>query len=295
MSAIEIIDRMRSAYVSARTYSDRGIASSGRLKVTFETRFVRGSQIRFAFGNMVIWSDGEHTYTHWPEAARIGQPEIIDDGRHIGLPFKAAAGVSLRAASTVPPLLLPVSIGLAPIGELKHEGDEYIGNHLCARIDEQHSSAHSTKLWVDRDTYLLRRIITFRGLEVETTTSYEPSVEPIDLGSIERPDVEKTRPQPRKPIPWTGVSIEMDSRRINRIEPSSPATRSSLAIGDEVEAVNGHRMNGMIDFLDAVREVNIGEQVALTVRRGGNTQAVLVQVEAAPSFVTASPSTRLVE
>lgn len=306
MSAIEIIARMRSAYATVKTYADRGTASSsfGRQRVTFQTWFIRGSQLRFQFGKehnaMVIWSDGEHTYTHWPAAARIGHPEIIDDGRDIGHPFKAAAGVSLYAASTVPPLLLPVSIGpvfatLGRIGELNHDGDEYIGSHLCAQIDEQHSSGHSTKLWVDRDTYLLRRIMTFRGLELETTASYEPSVDPIDIRSIERPDVEKTRPQPRKPIPWTGIGIELDSRRINRIEPGSPATRASLAIGDEVEAVNGHRTNGMIDFLDAVREVDIGEQVALTVRRGGNTQAIFVQVEAAPSLVTASPSSPLVE
>jgi hypothetical protein len=203
-------------------------------------------------------------------------------------------------ASTVPALLLPVSVDatfstLAGISELNHDGDEYIGRNLCARIDAHRARGATTTLWVERETCLLRRILTHRASGLGTTISYEPSLHPIDVGNIDPPDVEKTRPQPRKARPWTGIGFENVSRRVDRMEPGSPATRSSLAIGDEVESLNGRPIHRLTDFLDVLREVNVGEQVTLTIRRGGNTQEILMQVEAAPSRVTSSPSSPLVE
>lgn len=317
MTATELIARMRALYASVHTYADRGTAISlvGR-PITFQTSFTRGQRLRFEFSkdhestaiwsvskghdSTVIWSDGEHTYTHWPLAARIGEPEIIDDGRDIGGAIAAAAFVSSLTASTVPALLLPVSVGttfstLAGISELHHDGDEYIGRNLCARIDAQRTGGATMRLWVERETCLLRRIVTDRASGPGTTISYEPSLHPIDVGNIERPDVEKTRPQPRKPCPWTGIGFENVSTRVDQVEPGSPATRSSLATGDEVEAVNGRPTNRLTDFFDVLLEVNIGEQVTLTIRRGGETQEILMQVEAAPSRVTSSPSSPLVE
>jgi membrane-associated protease RseP (regulator of RpoE activity) len=197
-------------------------------------------------------------------------------------------------------LLLPVSVGsafstLAEISELNHDRDEYIGRTVCARIDTHHAVGGGATLWIERETCLLRRILTTRASGLGTTIDYEPSLHPIDVGNMERPDVEKMQPQPRKPRPWTGIGFENISRRVARMEPGSPASRSSLAIGDEVEAVNGHPTDRLTDFLDALREVSVGEQVTLTIRRGGNTQEILMQVEAAPPRVTPSPSSPLVE
>jgi hypothetical protein len=316
-TATELIARMRALYASVHTYADRGTASTilGP-RVTFQTSFTRGHRLRFEFGRehqsrviwsvnkehdwTVIWSDGEHTYTHWTLAARIGEPELIDDGRDIGGAIAAARHMSSLSASTVPALLLPVSVGsafstLAEISELNHDRDEYIGRTVCARIDTHHAVGGGATLWIERETCLLRRILTTRASGLGTTIDYEPSLHPIDVGNMERPDVEKMQPQPRKPRPWTGIGFENISRRVARMEPGSPASRSSLAIGDEVEAVNGHPTDRLTDFLDALREVSVGEQVTLTIRRGGNTQEILMQVEAAPPRVTPSPSSPLVE
>jgi hypothetical protein len=154
-TATELIARMRALYASVHTYADRGTASTilGP-RVTFQTSFTRGHRLRFEFGRehqsrviwsvnkehdwTVIWSDGEHTYTHWTLAARIGEPELIDDGRDIGGAIAAARHMSSLSASTVPALLLPVSVGsafstLAEISELNHDRDEYIGRSLCVR------------------------------------------------------------------------------------------------------------------------------------------------------------------
>jgi hypothetical protein len=317
MTATELIARMRALYASVHTYADRGTASTilGP-RVTFHTSFTRGHRLRFEFGrehesrviwrvgkehdSTVIWSDGEHTYTHWTLAARIGQPELIDDGGDIGGAIAAAAYMSSLSASTVPALLLPVSVGtasstLAEISELNHDRDEYIGRTVCARIDAHHPGGAGAMLWIERETCLLRRILTTRASGLGTTIDYEPSLHPIDVGNIEHPNVENMRPQPRKPRPWTGVGFENLSTRIARIEPGSPASRSSLAIGDEIEALNGSRTDRLTDFLDVLRDVNVGEQVTLTTRRGGNTQEILMQVEGAPSRVTPAPSSPLVE
>ena len=63
----------------------------------------------------------------------------------------------------------------------------------CLSTDAVRGTGLAT-LWIDRDT-LLRYLVTGRGLMHETTTSYEPSLEPIDVSSIERPDVQRITPQ----------------------------------------------------------------------------------------------------
>jgi hypothetical protein len=271
--------------------------------MAFKTEFVRGRQFRFQFGrdNMreVIWSDGVHTYTHWPSASLIGRPEIVDDGTDIGLALAAVAGSSSGTSDLVPAMLLPVSVGtvssrLADLGELSVDGYELVGTATCARVNARSPSAGLTKLWIDTKTYLIRHIVIAGGLMHETTISYEPSIAPIVLESIVRPNVEKIAPQPRE-TPWTGVSIESGSRRIEAISEDSPAMRSGLAIGDEVEAVNGQRTEQIFDVIKGLHFVKIGEQVTLAVRRGDSTLEARVEVEAAPLSKRPAPSKPLVE
>jgi len=108
---------MRTAYAIVSSYTDRGTASSsvGRLRVAFKTEFIRGRQFRFQYGRdnkrEVIWSDGAHTYTHWPSASLVARPEIVDDGTDIGLALAAVAGSSSGTSDLVPGMLLPVSVG----------------------------------------------------------------------------------------------------------------------------------------------------------------------------------------
>jgi hypothetical protein len=296
---------MRTSYAVASSYSDRGVASSlvGRLRITFQTEFVRGHRLRFKFAKennrQVIWSDGAHTYSHWPAASLVGCPEIIDDGADIGTAFGAAAGVSSGTSATVPALLLPVSIGtvcggLANLDELSIDRYEHIGRHSCVLVNGRGPGTGLATFWIDRDTYLLRYLVTGRGLMHETTTSYEPSLEPIDVSSIERPDVQRITPQPRV-TPWTGIEIATDARRVEAIRDGSPAMRSGLAIGDEIEAVNGQRTDSFIDVVRAFHEVKIDEHLALTIRRENSTREILVKVEAVPRAILPTPSQPLVE
>jgi hypothetical protein len=279
-------------------------SSVGRLRITFQTSFVRGRRFRFEYGGehdrQIIWSDGVHTYTHWALAKRIGRAEVIDDGADIAGAIAAATGTSSGTAVTVPAMLLPVSIGaacswLGELGELSLDGDEQIASRSCARVNGRALGTDLVTLWIDRDTYLLRRVITSRGLWNETTTSYEPSLDLIDIRDIECPDVETTPPQPRGPVLWTGIRVAMRSRQVESIDEGSPAMRSGLAIGDEIEVVNGQSTDRAIDVLRAMHAVKVGEHLALTIRRGGTTLDVLVLVVAHPSRATAIPSGPLVD
>jgi hypothetical protein len=302
-SAAELVARMLTSYAVASSYADRGTASSlvGRLRINFETTFVRGQQFRFVYrkenDRNVLWSDGVHTYSHRPNARLIGHPDMFDDGPDIALALGAIAGTSSGISTTVPAMLLPVSVGhsnVAHLGELSFERDELVGSHTCAVITGRSPSAELATLWIDRETYLLRHLITARGLWHETTTSYEPSLDPIDVRTIARPPVETIAPQARVRR-WTGIHIEHDTRRVESIDDGSPAARSGLVIGDEVEVVNGQRTENFFDVLKALHVVDVGVQLALTVRRDKDAREILVQVEAASEVAKPVPSRPLVE
>jgi hypothetical protein len=306
--AAELIRRMLNEYASVSTYSDHGVASSsvGRLRIAFQTSFVRGRRLRFEHrkedgeksDRTVIWSDGAHTYTHWPPARRINQPPLIDDFTDLFTAFGASAGVSSGTSTMVPALLLPVSIGasskLTDLAEPSFDRDELIGPHTCALINIRGPGAGLATFWIDRATYLLRRTVTWRGEMHETTTSYEPSLDRIDLQSIECPDLVRTAPKPRE-IRRTGVEIATGSRRVESLQEDGPAQRAGLAIGDEIEVVNGQRTDSFIDVMKAFHAVTIGEHLELTIRRGSNTLEVRVLVEAAPLPTRPTPSAPLVE
>jgi hypothetical protein len=296
---------MHTAYAIVGSYSDSGTARSlvGRLEIEFKTEFVRGRQFRFQFSRdnrrEVIWSDGAHTYTHWPSAALVGRPEMVDDGTNIGLALAAVAGTSSGTSVLVPAMLLPVSVGtlsstFADLGELSFEGNELVGTVTCARVNARSPSAGLTKFWIDTETYLIRHIVIAGGEMHETTVSYEPSIAPVILEGIVRPNVERTAPQPRE-RPWIGVSIENNSRRIEAIAEDSPAMRSGLAIGDGVEAVNGQRTDDFFEVMKALHFVKIGDQLTVTMRRGDSTLEAHLQVEAAPLPKGSVPSKPLVE
>jgi membrane-associated protease RseP (regulator of RpoE activity) len=194
-------------------------------------------------------------------------------------------------------MLLPVSVGPglgARFDEPSLDGVQNVGGHSCARVSGCTPSKDATVLWIDRGTYLLRRIVVTR-LTLEVTTSYEPSLDPIDVGSIERPDVERTPAQPRQPVPWTGIDLEIDSRRVETVYAGSPAAQLGVQIGDEVEVMNGRPMRDFGDALKTLHYLRIGERLALTIRRGDERLNFILVVQTAPSPVRPPPSAPLVE
>ena len=70
---------------------------------------------------------------------------------------------------------------------------------------------------------------------------------------------------------------------IARVEPGSPAERAGLRTNDLVVAVNGVPMHNGTELRNRVGLSRIGDEVELTVDRGGSERTVSVRVEHAPA------------
>ena len=68
---------------------------------------------------------------------------------------------------------------------------------------------------------------------------------------------------------------------IARVEPASPAERAGLRTNDLVVAINGAPMRNGIELRNRVGLSRIGDEVELTVERGGTERSVTVRVERA--------------
>jgi Do/DeqQ family serine protease len=79
---------------------------------------------------------------------------------------------------------------------------------------------------------------------------------------------------------------------IAKVEPGSPADRAGIRTGDVVIAANGVPMRSATQLRNVIGLARIGEEVNLTVERGGREQAVGVKVELAQQAAAARPRLR---
>ncbi|MBN9520994.1 hypothetical protein J0H58_21140 [bacterium] len=179
----------------------------------FATAFVRPDRFRFEhrhrhldngpWDRYLVWADGADVRTWWGTTPGVEWPESLD------LALAGATGVSGGAAQTVPGLLLPdrdAGRRLTELAELRLLGDESLGGVACYRLagrfptdppdpeeearereefirltgrPPQRAEHSPLTLWVDRGTFLLRRIdesVRFETFRTETVTTYEPQV-----------------------------------------------------------------------------------------------------------------------
>jgi hypothetical protein len=220
LSAGEILERMATTYANCNTYQDSGcvtttfIRSDGQRtdKRPFSTAFVRPAQFRFEFKSThdghkwyryIVWADGPDVRTWWTIRPEVGQKPSLSLG------LAGATGVSGGSAHTVPALLMPDSIGgsrLTKLTRLTRLEDARFGGVDCVRVqgtllieidpaEEERRRKEVMKvtgknrnkpargpetLWIDRSTFLLRRIdmqTQFDDFRTESTTTYEPLVD----------------------------------------------------------------------------------------------------------------------
>jgi hypothetical protein len=177
---------------------------------TFSTAFVRPHCFRFEYrdeyGRYLICASGELVRAWWDVTPGVEQEESL------GMALAGATGVSGGSAYTVPALLLPTQVGGASLADLVRLtcltslGDEVLDGVTCYRLQgrspqrvvdpaeeererEEHlrvtgwplerSSEDPLTLWIDRGTFLLRRIeehTRFETFRTEQITTYEPVV-----------------------------------------------------------------------------------------------------------------------
>jgi S1-C subfamily serine protease len=81
--------------------------------------------------------------------------------------------------------------------------------------------------------------------------------------------------------PYLGVSLEAvdDGVSIAAVSEGSPADEAGLQAGDIITAVNGEAVEEPADVASAIREMEIGDTVTLTITRDGESQDVEVTLD----------------
>jgi len=70
--------------------------------------------------------------------------------------------------------------------------------------------------------------------------------------------------------------------RVREIEAGSPADRGGLKAGDTLLAVGDHAVQSLIDFETALMKREVGDEIKITVRRGGSEKSIRVKLAEAP-------------
>jgi outer membrane lipoprotein-sorting protein len=192
-TAEQLLDRMSKAYANCKSYRDSGVVktvfiqANGKRTVNkpFETAFVRPDRFRFEYRarkgdeedyRHLIWSNGKDVLTWWDIRPGIEKPTSL------GMALAAATGVSSGSAHTIPALLMPDRFpgrGLTSMTELKRREDAKHFNLDCFRVEGTFANNTQT-LWLDKETFLIRRIDspkTFPTFSTETTTTYDPVID----------------------------------------------------------------------------------------------------------------------
>jgi S1-C subfamily serine protease len=103
---------------------------------------------------------------------------------------------------------------------------------------------------------------------------------PIDLLNPILDSMLKTGRSPHPPRPWLGMSTQDPNGKlvVARLSPGAPAAKAGVQIGDQVVAVAGTRVHGLVEFFRAVWQLGAaGVEVPLTLSRAGDMLHITVK------------------
>ncbi|MFI5167309.1 MAG: hypothetical protein ACHQQS_11845 [Thermoanaerobaculales bacterium] len=208
LSPEKILLLMKKAYASCRSYRDTGdvrkasVTEGGQFgsELPFATVFVRPDRLRFEFTDQglgdrtakyVVWAEGSEVRSWWDAKPGVRRPASLQAA------LDAAAGISGGSSVRVPGLLLPGVVGeSAPLLGAERSEDGNDRGVSCFRIRGASRKTpytlsmgarqitvkdESVTLWIDRATFLLRKVEqnrTFDTYREESTTLYTPEVNP---------------------------------------------------------------------------------------------------------------------
>ncbi len=206
LTPVRILLNVKKTYAGCRSYRDRGeVRVTGSVEggsfastVPFSTAFVRGGAFCFELtdrglgereSRLVLWSSGGQVRAWWEAGGGERAVESLSAG------LATAAGISAGASTRVPGLLMPgdVSDGLF-VAEAERLADEEERGVACHRVRGRGRATpyvlttgsgavtvedEQITLWVDRASFLLRKVEERRTLSTYrtvTVTLYEPEV-----------------------------------------------------------------------------------------------------------------------
>lgn len=210
LTPVKILLRTEKVYRTCRSYRDNGevrttiLTDGGRAgsERPFRTAFVRPGRFRFQFtdtglgersSSYIVWSDGAEVRSWWDAKPGVRNPGPLRDALGV------ATGISGGSSTRVPGLLLPDQFGAGPLlvaPERIEDAPE--AGAACFRIRGKSQKTpytlmmggqsltvqdESITLWIDRATYLLRKVDEDRTLDTyrsESVTTYTPEID-IDI------------------------------------------------------------------------------------------------------------------
>ena len=179
LDAQDILRAMVERYAALGSYSDTGevtrrIAATGTVhRITFSTLYQRPSLFRFTFfkphpypplGHLVT----EHTVGHdgtvgYCVAKRPGGRVARKSPISLEAAIARATGISSGSAHTIGRLLLPEvqGSGLLDLVDARQGDDVIIDGKSCYSVTARTPKGDGPEeLWIEKDSYLLRRCIT---------------------------------------------------------------------------------------------------------------------------------------
>ena len=192
LSAQQILDRMATTYATCKSYRDSGVVTNDfgphsagehfppHIDIKpFRTAFVRPDQFRFEYDNptpdkpYIVWAKGGEVRTWWYIKPGVEKLPSLDLG------VAGATGVSGGSAHTIPMLLLPdrlTGAKLSAMIDLTRLPDESLDGTPCFKLQGKYGFGNQpTTLWLEKATYLVRRIAQDTGL-AKNATVYQPEV-----------------------------------------------------------------------------------------------------------------------
>jgi outer membrane lipoprotein-sorting protein len=174
---------MASTYATCKSYRDSGVVTNffnpEHIDVKpFRTAFVRPDQFRFEYDDPTP----EKPYIVWARAGEVHKWWYIEPGVQnppsLGRGIAGATGVSGGSAHTIPSLLLSDEIGgrkLTSMTDVTRLPDEEFNNTPCFKLQGTFANQPTT-LWLEKKTYIIRRIAEETALTRDTTV-YWPEVD----------------------------------------------------------------------------------------------------------------------
>lgn len=165
--AKEIFDRVVQTYGECDTYRDTGIMTRTFLAgenvqeeaQTFSTAFERPYRFRFecreAENRYIVYADAATVRAWWDAREGIQPMSSLDEA------IARAVGPSNGASHTIPRLLLPERIrgrSLAELLSLERLSDAMLEDVPCYRVTGADRSGAPYVVWIDRASFLVRRI-----------------------------------------------------------------------------------------------------------------------------------------
>ena len=204
LTAEKIIHKMAETYAKCKSYQDTGIVktvfihSNGKKRIVekpFTTAFVRPDQFRFEYKEKVdSYIKEKPCYIVWRKGSEVLtwfyiRSNLIEKKKSLSSGIAGATGVSSGSAHTIP-VLLTSEVGgskLTDLKEMKLLDDGTLDKVKCFRIQGKFSFSHDTGkiiqkptvIWIDKNTFLVRRIdeeTIFSNFKTRSTTTYYPYV-----------------------------------------------------------------------------------------------------------------------